>query len=183
MYLQPQIINDPRNPERLGPLMEQLSNQGINDAVVWEACITEPTVEASINRSHKDIVRWAQERELEECCIMEDDVQFINGGWKAFLASKPDSFDLYLGGAYGLNRLAEERIAKESPVAELQSFQGLHFYIIHSKYYDKFLSVPDNAHIDVAQAGLGLFYVCQPMIAIQRPGFSATARKHVNYNQ
>lgn len=179
----PQIIHDPRKSDRLPLLMDELSMQNINNAVIWEATIDLPTVEASINKSHKDIIRWAKERNMDEVCVFEDDLMFQDQySWRMFLENKPQKFDLYMGGAYGMNKMGSE-FGDEHGVDLVDSFQGLHCYICHSDYYDRFLAVPDDAHIDVAQGGKGTFYVCRPMIGYQRPGYSATARKEVNYNQ
>lgn len=175
----PQIIHDPRKSDRLPLLMDELSNQNINNAVIWEATINLETVEASINKSHKDIIRWAKERDLDEVCIFEDDLMFQDQySWQTFLENKPAEFDLYLGGTYGM-----EKVEEEDGVYKARSFAGFHCYICSKKFYDKFLEVPDCDHIDVTMAGRGDFYVCKPMVAYQRPGYSSTARKFVNYNQ
>jgi hypothetical protein len=187
----PQIIHDPRNDKRLSLLMDELHNQNINNAVIWEATIDLPTVEASINKSHKDIIRWAKERDLEEVCIFEDDLMFQDQySWKYFLDNKPtNGFDLYMGGAYGIGKFEQgaygvDAVRQESEtLLRIRSFQGLHCYICHKNFYDIFLSMPNDEHIDVTLADHGEYYVCMPMIAYQRPGFSATAKREVNYNQ
>jgi hypothetical protein len=175
----PQIIHDPRKSDRLPLLMDELSMQNINNAVIWEATINLATVEASINKSHKDIIRWAKERDLDEVCIFEDDLMFQDQySWKTFLDNKPDSFDLYMGGAYGMSKVGED----VGGSVRVERFVGMHCYICSKRYYDTFLGVSDDEHIDQAQAGLGAFYVCSPMIGYQRPGYSSTAKKMVNYN-
>jgi len=173
-----QIIHDIRRPERLVRLMEELAMQGIDNAIIREGTINGPTVEASITKSHKDIIRWAKESGLKEVAVAEDDLMFADqNSWKYFLDNKPESFDLYLAGAYGMNILRET-----DSLLWVKSFQGLHCYICTEKYYDTFLGLSDTGHIDVEQEGKGQFAVCRPMVGFQRPGFSATARKEVNYN-
>jgi hypothetical protein len=58
---------------------------------------------------------------------------------------------------------------------------GLHCYIIAQRYYDTFLATDPAVHIDTAQQK-GLFKVCYPMAAIQRPGWSWNNKEIVNYN-
>lgn len=152
-------------------------------AFKWNSIPDPSSVVRSINLSHKQIVRFAQEQNMPEICILEEDVCFpAADGWEYFLRNKPTKpFDLYLGGCYGLNPLALRRIGKEPGAAEIHNFVGLHCYIISQRYYQKFLDLPENKHID-DQPGLGVFYVCYPFAAIQYPGWSANNRQPVNYN-
>lgn len=102
-------------------------------------------------------------------------------GWQYFLRNKPDKFDLYFGGIYGLNELAITKIQNTAGAVPIHNFAGLHCYIISENYYDKFLSLPEDKHID-DQPGLGSYYVCAPMAALQRPGWSSNAQRPVDYN-
>lgn len=156
-----QIIHDSRRFERLDPLKGEMLQQGIA-YVIWDA-VVKPGIAASINASHKMIVRWAQEQELPEVAIAEDDVMFPSpDGWLWFLSNRPEKFDIYWGGRY--------------------NGTGAHLYIVDSRFYDRFLSVPDDVHIDVAIAAIGDCHTCYPYAAIQREGFSANNNKIVNYN-
>ena len=125
------IIHDNRRTERYAALMNELYVQGISDYYIWEAVIDEPTVVASINQSHKKIVRMAADSNLPEVCIAEDDLMFsAAGAWQHFLDNKPKSFDLYLGCNYSI------------PINKTKDITGFHLYVVHEKFYDAFLSVP-----------------------------------------
>lgn len=171
------VLWDPRSPD-----VEwiagggELERQGIEAKIVTPVYNSE-SVEKSINLSHKNMVRMAKAQNLPEVCILESDAQFpAPDGWQYFLENKPATFDIYLGGAYGLSGL-------QPGARRIISWEGMHCYIIHSRFYDRFLSVPEDQHIDVAMDGLGVYYVCYPFAAIQRPGWSATSKQEVNYNR
>jgi hypothetical protein len=178
-----QIIHDPARAQPNTTLDAEIKRQNI-DAEAWPCLYDSNSVVRSINLSHKQIVQWAKDSGLPEVCIMEEDVWFpASNGWQYFLQCKPtEEFDLYLSGAYGLNPLALKRISKEPGAAEIHNFVGLHCYIIRQRYYDKFLALPEDQHID-HQPGLGVFYVCYPFAALQAPGWSANNKCEVDYNQ
>jgi len=159
----------------------ELAEQGI-DAEIWIAEHDPNDVVGSIGRSHKKIIQHAKEAGLKQVCILEEDVMFLGPkAWEHFLYNIPKDFDLYLGGCYGLRQLTYQRIASHEGPVEIHNFAGLHCYIINESYYDKFLSLPENKHID-DQPGMGRFYVCSPFVALQHPGFSSNHKTKVNYN-
>lgn len=175
------IIADPLRPHPNNTLEDEIARQGIQ-ARIWVGIHDPLSVVSSINRSHKMIVRLAKEQQLPEICIMEEDVMFpAADGWRYFLTNKPESFDLYLGGCYGLNQRAYNRIASDPGATEIHNFAGLHCYIISASYYDRFLALPEDSHID-DQPGMGRFYVCSPFAALQHPGWSSNNRAHADYN-
>lgn len=181
IIMKPHVIVNPYRPHPNVTLENELDRQGI-DAKFWEPIYDPSNVVRSINLSHKQIVQFAKDHHLPQICIMEEDVWFpANNGWHYFLENTPFDFDLYLAGTYGLNRLALDRVAAGQGPVEINNFAGLHCYIISGAYYDKFLSLPENKHID-DQPGLGLFYVCAPFAALQHPGWSSTQRCIADYN-
>lgn len=172
------IIFDARRSEKLDPLIGECIRQGIKDYEIWP-CLLMPDVVTAINQSHKMIIEYAKKNNLPEVCIAEDDLMFPHeDGWKYFLANKPKDFDVYIGGNYLINNPDEY----QPPVMKVKEWVGNHLIIVHEKYYDRFLSVPDNHHIDTAQSGLGDFYVCFPFPALQRSGWSSNNHAQVNYN-
>lgn len=177
------VLHDPRQEDKYWAACEdELARQGIENYQVWGAVYGGgSTVEANINAAHKRMVRAAQSQGLEAVCILESDVMFPHPeGWKYFLGNKPDHFDMYLGGVYSLNQGAQDRL--EPGACDIHNFAGMHCYIVHERFYDKFLSVPDDRHIDLVLAGFGVYKVCYPFAAIQRPGWSANRKMKVNYN-
>lgn len=176
------VILDPFRPYSNETLEKELDQQGIN-AKIWLAVHDSSSVAKSINLSHKIIVSYAKEHNLPEICILEEDVMFMApGAWQYFLANKPEVFDLYLGGCYGLNQDAYRRIAEEAGATPIHNFAGLHCYIIDAGYYDKFLAMPEDKHID-DQPGMGRFFVCSPFAALQHPGWSSNNKVMTNYNK
>ncbi len=172
------VLYDNRRIEKWEPLIQELRSQEVAPTKVWEP-ILEKTVVESINLSHKAIIKYAKEKGLPEVCIIEDDLMFSgNGAWDYFMRNKPLGFCIYSGGTYLINNPEEYK----EPLIKVNEYVGNQLIVVSERYYDTFLSVPDNAHIDVAQSGLGDFYVCFPMVALQRPGFSANAQAKVNYN-
>lgn len=165
------IIYDDRHPENYDRLMGEFERQGITDYKLWSAIVYKESVVASINASHKMIVRDAKERKLKEVIIGEDDLWFpAENGWRYFLENKPDEFDIYAG-------------CTMIPPVSNGMLCGFHLYIVAEKFYDKFLSVPDNQHIDTAVSDLkGDFKFCYPFPALQFPGYSANNQSVVNYN-
>lgn len=167
----PNIIYDYRRSERHEPLMNELYIQGIEEYKIWNPEYGK-TVPESINKTHKAIVRWARDMEMELCLIFEDDIWFPSeNGYEYFLRNMPETFDIYSAATY---------------VDDLENKHhlcGFHCYIINKSYYDKFLSVPDHLHIDTAIDSLGgNFKVCRPFAALQRAGWSANNKQVVNYN-
>lgn len=173
------VLYDERRLERYHPLMEELERQGITNFEFFPAITDRNTTHESINASFKEIVKLAKEREQEYAIIWEDDVSFYReDGFKYFMSKMPESFDLYIGGTY----LIDNRIEYKEPVVKVDEYVGNHCIIIHSKYFDKFLESEDTQHIDVTQNGRGDFYVCWPMAAYQRAGYSSNNKAHANYH-
>lgn len=168
------IIHDDRRIERYQPLIQGLAEQGLTevDYVLWPAKILQSSVVCSINASHKMIVQWAKDNHLPQVCIAEDDLMFTApDAWQYFLDNKPAEFDLYLACTYVV------------PV-KLKKVTGFHLYVVSEKFYDRFLSVPYNYHIDTAMDDLeGDYHFCYPFPALQRPGVSANnGGAFANYN-
>lgn len=178
MGLKVHILHDNRRQERYDNYTNELERQGVTEYEVFP-CILSKTVVESINTSFRMIVQKAKDEGLKECCIWEDDNYFPSEkGWDYFLSNKPKEYDLYIGGSY----LKDNRIEYVSPIVKVNSYVGNHCIIIHEKYYDTFLSTPTNEHIDTAQDKKGDFYLCYPMAALQRSGFSSNNMAVCDYN-
>jgi len=172
------VIHDPRYPEKLKLLAEDFDRKGI-PYCVWPAVFDEPTIEGSINMSHKQIVGYAKQEGLPFIKIAEDDAWFpADDGYKYYLNNVQNlspECDIYLAGTYGPRK-------HYSPgLIEAEQIIGLHCYMIFERYYDIFLATPDEAHIDISQRG-GLYLAVYPFACLQRPGYSSNTKREVNFN-
>jgi hypothetical protein len=168
------VIHNFDSATRFDLLMEEFKSQKIRDFKFFPSVHDNYSVKKAINLAHKQCVRYALENGLPEICIMEDDVHFTNNGsFNYFLQNKPQDFDIYLSGIY-LGKILEDN--------SVNDFAGFHCYIVNKRFYETYLSVPDDAHIDRALAGLGKYIVCNPFIAIQHNGFSYNTKMDMNYD-
>jgi hypothetical protein len=151
--------------------MAELAKQGIKDFKVWQAVVLRESVIKSINASHKMLVRAARDLEWPYVIIAEDDLMFTDeGAWQYYLDMMPRKFDLYLGCTY---------VKPFSPV----KVTGFHLYTVHEKFYARFLSAPDDVHIDTFMDELnGDYRLCYPFPALQRAGFSSNNSGYADYN-
>lgn len=165
---------DTRRTEKFGPLLNELKRQGITSYRIISPVEDSQSVIRSINLSHKSIIRLAKDLKLDKVAVWEEDCLIPHpDGWNRFLGDTPEDFDIYLGGTYGLGRPIENPIP---------AITGFHCYIMHNKFYDTFLSIPDNVHCDTGLDGLGKFVVHYPFIAIQRAGWSANSMSYSDKN-
>lgn len=175
----PQILYDDRRCEFFPLIVSEMERQGIVKYNLISPILTNDVVN-SINISQKEIIKKARERGEKEVCIMEHDIWFPREtGWRYFMENKPSDYDIYLGGSY----LIDCTIEYKAPITKVNSYVGHHCIIVHERYYDKFLETPEDSHIDTAQQGKGDFYLCYPMPALQRPGFSMNNKAMVDYNK
>jgi len=170
----PQIIHREDDHYRLPILLKELGSQGITDFEFWPGIHDNLSAKRGINLAHKQIVEYAQLKKWSEVLIMEDDIRFCGeGAFAHYLKTKPESYDLYLGGIY-LGELDENN--------KTRTFSGLHCYMVHSKFYDTFLSVSDDEHLDRILSNMGDYYVSYPFTSIQHNGKSSNTRKEENYD-
>lgn len=170
------IIFDSRRHERYEPLIAELSRQNITNYELFP-CIIYDNVVASINASHKMIVREAKKLGLEEVLIGEDDLMIPHEkGFEWFLKNKPDIYEIYAAASY----MAFKRPDSHRAI-RVDCIVGFHLYFVHSRYYDIFLETDDKKHIDTEQKGK-FMYVCYPFAALQRQGYSWNNKAIVNYN-
>ena len=176
------IIHDCRRSEKYPLLIAELSRQGLTeeDYEIWP-CIVSGTVIESINASHKMIIQKAKDEGMDDICVMEDDVLFpAKDGFAHFIENKPDRFRVYLAGAYS--------VEWHKPLPGFVThFVGMHCYIMSNIFYDIFLNIPPDVHIDTYVSDMIKQYeiaviCCYPMSAIQRTGWSANNMKEVDYN-
>lgn len=159
--------------ERLPILMEEIRTQGITNFKFWDG-IYLPSIKKSINLAHKQIVEYAKIAEFPSVIIAEDDIQFTHpDSYRYFLSRMPEKFDLYLGGVF---------LGDPDDRNRLSFFTGLSLYAVSEGFYDKFLSTPDDEHLDRALDGLGEYIVCRPFVCRQHNGWSSNTGKYESYD-
>jgi len=158
------IIHLQHRIDRLLILKEEFTNQNITDFKIWEGIVDCDSPCAGISKAHKQIVKYARDVNLPEVLIGEDDLHFVSdGAYNFFLKNKPVDFDVYLGGIYS------GEIKTDNTVND---FAALTLYIVNKRYYDIFLNLPENIHLDRAMRYTGRFVVCHPFVVKQHNGFS-----------
>jgi hypothetical protein len=160
--------------ERRESLLKELQSNGIDDYELWDSVHDVKSIVATINKSHKQIVEYAMLAGFDSVTVAEDDIRFTHSNsWKYYLSQIPKDYDIFLGMAY---------MDWPNNDGTLRSFTGLTIYTVNSRFYETFLSVPDNEHLDRALSGLGKYIVCKPFVAKQANGFSSNTGKEENYD-
>jgi hypothetical protein len=143
----------------------------------WEGVVASP-VYTAVNRAHKRVVRFAKENNFPEVCVMEDDCILTSpGAWEYFLRNKPKEYDLYFGGIYQAE-MSNGRI--------LNGFSGMTLYFVNEKFYDTYLSIAEDYHIDRNLGNIAFehdYRVCHPFVCKQIGGYSDNLRKEVDYSE
>ena len=164
------VLNCITLPQRRHLIKSEVDRLNIR-AVLWDAVVLPNTITA-ISQSHKKIVRNAKICGKKLCAIAEDDCIFTSeNGWNYFLENLPQDFDIYLSSFYSGVPLEDK---------SLHGFSGLTCYVISERFYDTFLSLPENKNIDRAMTGMGKFLFCDPFVTKQRNGYSFHRKKEVN---
>ncbi len=117
-------------------------------------------------------MQYAKDERLPFVMIAEDDLVFTSvNSWSYYLQNIPDDYDLYLGGIYA-GRLDGNKI--------IDGYSGHTLITVHERFYDFFLSVDSNDHLDRA---LGKFcaekkyIVCLPFVCKQLGGYSENKKR------
>ncbi len=166
------IIHLKERKDRWQSLMSQLDEQGITDFEIWDGVIDNERPPRGIYKAHKRIVEYAIKNEMKSILIAEDDLKFTApGAFEYFRMSIPIEFDLFLGGIMH-GEITDNCVA---------DFSGAHLYIIHERFYEAFLSLPELVDFDRALANKGRFVVCNPMVAFQLDGYSDDKKKFQAY--
>lgn len=137
------------------------------DVRLWPALHDKWRPFVGIGRAHKQIVAWAMNAKLDEVLIGEDDMfLFGPGAFEYFLSKKPEDYDIYLGNVFNPAIIPTGN--------RLDDFCGLTLYFIHSRFYGRFLALPDGKnHLDrMLGATDCVKIVCDPMVCSQRDGYS-----------
>lgn len=166
------IIHLPRRLDRYISLVDQLISQNIHEYKIWQGVENE-NVWTGISQAFKQIVMDAKEKELPFVCIGEDDLQFTDkDSWKYFNENTPDYYDMYIASYYSGLETFDHRI---------ESFRGMTLIKVAQKFYNTFLSLPEDKNIDNALDYKGEYFVSPKMCCLQIPGYSDQMKKVVDY--
>lgn len=166
------LPNSTASAIRKANIDKQIAEQNIH-ARFWDGIKDNQMPFRGVNRAHKQIVLNAQLNGEKMVAIAEDDVVFSDAGaWDYFLAHIPDEFDIYFGGV-------TEFLKKDEKIV---SFRGLFLYIVHERFYDRYLSVKEESHIDASLSTLlnTKYIISDPFICYHADGWSE--QKHCNRN-
>lgn len=134
------VINLEERELRLQQFHQESIQQGFGYRV-WPGIIIKYNNKKAINLAHRQIVQYAKDNNLPYVCIAEDDCRFFApGAWKYFIETMPDDFDIYFSMYYACDRVIGNKI--------VDVFSGMTMYIVHQRFYDTYLSLPDDCHID-----------------------------------
>lgn len=168
-------------PSRKDSACDELIYNGV-DFEVFDA-ITKGDVVDNIANSFKQVIRDNYEK--DSVLIFEDDIKFSSSKsvktWEKCVSVLPEDCDILLGGCYTLSYVKHSDM-----LLKASDFRSLHCVLFNKKCYDKVLAHKVN-HLDyylstLIKEGLNV-YVCNPMIAIQKEGYSFNKGKEVNYSR
>lgn len=175
------------NQKRLESFLQQASEQGFIPQR-WEGEYVQKNPKEGINRSHRKIVLWAKENNLERVFIAEDDlIATCPTSWQYFLEclNSCPSYDCFFAITYTCNKQDGNRI--------LGDFSGgTSLWCCHNRFYDTFINLssgdtkqPDNYHVDRRLGSISKdyeMYVCPEIPFIQSGGFSNNLNRFMEYS-
>ena len=159
---------DAVSEERLRNLMVELRNQNISDYTIIEGFYDAKNTKQSIHKGHRLIVELAKKKNFPFVLIAEDDIKFTHpNSFNYFLSQITESFDIFSAIVYSASMEGNRIKNGGSGLTSL--------YVVNSRFYDFFLSMNIDNHIDrelALSAYKHEYYVCSPIPVIQRGGFS-----------
>jgi hypothetical protein len=164
--------------ERLKNLFIELDKQGITDYSIIEGFYDKANRKQAIHKGHRKIVQLAKDKGLGNCIIAEDDIVLSSpNAYKYFLSQIPESYDLFFGLIYA--GTVENNQVKNGMSGVLT------LYSISSRFYDFFLSLDTNTHLDRELGNTAYkheYFVCNPEVVEQRGGYSFNLRQIMFYS-
>lgn len=167
------IVHLEHRSDRYETLMKELSQQQIKYYKIWPGISNDlyPPF-GGIGKAHKQIIQEAKRKNFTSTLIAQDDIKFTaKGAYQYFMENIPYDFDIYLGSIY------YGKIKSDNTVND---FAGLTLFLVHERFYETFLSLPENQHLDRSLKGKGKFVVCHPFVATQYNGYSDNRKAYCN---
>jgi hypothetical protein len=146
----------------------------------WNGIYDRRNPKRGICQSHKKIIKFAKEEKLDKIIIAEDDCKFTDkGAFDYYIQKMPVDFDLYLGMVY---------VAGMKGNLITNGMSGSHtLYTVHERFYDYYLSIPDDTHVDRYLGGVAFqhkYLVCFPMVCTQTNGmYSDNLKRSMTYQK
>ena len=136
-------------------------------------------------QSQRECVRLAKENKLPYILILEDDAVFTDQVVEileqALAEVQTMKWDMLFLGA----NLQAPATTVSPTLLKLQGAFAAHAYIVHERFYDTILSLPQTCEMDVHYYNLMSdhdVYMCNPMIAYQLPSYSDLQDGFRDYN-
>ncbi len=185
------LIHDEKRVDREILFKREMEQQGIKEYEIVSADKSTNNPVINIARAHKECIRRAQAQDLDQVMILEDDVRFVApGAYNRFLEvlkGLPEAWDILIGGSYEyiFDHTKTVNAVGIAPVTALKRFSGLFCYIIHERFYEKFLSIPEGKNIDkeVSKVSGASLWMAWPQLCLCHDGIkSDNTGKITNYN-
>lgn len=165
------IINLAHRTDRRESAINEMQAQNLENNF-WPGIIDNPPFKG-VSKSHKQIIKYAKDIGLNKVLIAEDDIKFMGeGALDYFIKNEPDNYDIYFAGIFAGD--IDEYNFVRNP-------EGLTLYMVHEHFYDTFLSIPENVHLDVGLRGLGRYIVCDRFCVTQHNGKSDNNGYYCDY--
>ncbi len=177
------VINLPERSERLLKFKDEFNYIFDDTFMVVNGVRKTPTFHG-IAEAHMNCIRLAKEKGWDSVLIMEDDLyipakqkarQYISEAFNKV----PEDWDILFGGIYHSKQISKAN-NYWNRVGELC---GAHFYLVHSRNFDKLLTWDASNHWDRWLGLQGLkCYIPSRFFAIQYDGYSDNVNKVTDYN-
>lgn len=181
MNIQSYIINLKHRTDRYDHMVNEMKKLPISyefiDGIIDET--------KTCFQSQKKCVQLAKENKLPFILILEDDAVFtdnvIDVLEQALAEVQTMKWDMLFLGA----NLQAPATTVSPTLLKLQGAYAAHAYIVHERFYDTILSLPQTCEMDVHYHNLMSdhdVYMCNPMIAYQLPSYSDLQDGFRDYN-
>jgi GR25 family glycosyltransferase involved in LPS biosynthesis len=181
MNIQSYIINLKHRTDRYDHMVTEMKKLPISyefiDGIIDES--------KTCFQSQKKCVQLAKENKLPFILILEDDVIFTNNVIdvleQALAEVQTMEWDMLFLGA----NLQAPATMVSNTLLKLQGAYAAHAYIVHERFYDTILNLPQTCEMDVHYHNLMSehdVYMCNPMIAYQLPSYSDLQDGFRDYN-
>ena len=170
---------DEESKIRLDSLIHELDYANVKDYTIIEGFYEGSNTKMAIHKGHARIVKLAKEQGFDNCIIAEDDIKFSSpDSYEYFIRQIPESYDLFSGLIYHGSIDENNKI--------LNGANGIMtLYSIHARFYDFFLSLDTNTHVDIELGNTSFkheYFICHPFVCFQRNGYSFNRRNDQNYD-